>query len=187
MVTVNYKVHCRRKDQNCFFRSLSEKIVLYSGHKTTQLHQDCYPLSRYCAVVTVVTTVTAALRDQHLPQKICTRIEIAFCRLLSLWSHLLYDLAPISIESSAKWSTTLVIAQWQKCSQQQGMEPGLDNPSGLFHCYLGSCGISELRNPWLDWQLLKDNHLCYLWWSAVVCSVLLGKAFKGFQMSCSVE
>lgn len=35
--------------------------------KPTQLHQDCYPLSSSCAVVTVVTTVIEALAETTPP------------------------------------------------------------------------------------------------------------------------
>lgn len=49
MVAINDKVHCRQKDQNCFFRSLSEKIVLDSS--VTK------PLSSIKTVTHLVVTV----------------------------------------------------------------------------------------------------------------------------------
>lgn len=61
MVIVNDEAQCRSKDQNCFFRSQSEKIVLYGsvanplGSIKTVIHLVV------TAIVTVVTTVTAAL------------------------------------------------------------------------------------------------------------------------------
>lgn len=62
-----------------------------------------------------------------------------------------------------KSSTTLVTAQCQKTASSWAWSRELDDPSVFFHCYLGSCAISELRSPRIDCQLLKGNHLCSLW------------------------
>lgn len=49
MVIVNDKAHCRPKDQNCFFGSQSDKIVLYSSVAS--------PLGSIRTVIHLVVTV----------------------------------------------------------------------------------------------------------------------------------